>query len=65
MPASPATARLIGRLGLLLLLVGLVATSYVVWQTFGTTWQSERRHEDQRSGVERQWRDRDATIGSE
>ena len=65
MPASPATARLIGRLGLLLLLVGLVATSYVVWQTFGTTWQSERRHEDLRSGVERQWRDGDATFVSE
>jgi sortase A len=65
MPASPGAARLIGRVGLLLVVVGLAVAAYVGWLTFGTTWQSERRHDALTEGVERRWDDGEATFVSE
>jgi sortase A len=66
MPASAGVARLIGRVGLLLVLAGLAVGAYVLWQTMGTTWQSERRHDDLRAGVERTWQQgQQASFASE
>ena len=46
---------MLGRLGVLLIVAGLVLGGYVVWQLWGTTWQSERRHADLVERVEAQW----------
>jgi sortase A len=66
MPASTRASRLIGRVGLLLVVGGLAVVGYVLWQTVGTTWQSEQRHEDLRTGIEQEWREgRQSTYSSE
>ncbi len=43
-------------LGLLLVSAGLALLGYVGWQLWGTSWVSERRHEELVTEVERQWR---------
>ena len=43
------------RLGVLLVVAGLVLGGYVAWQFWGTNWQSERRHDALVEEAEAQW----------
>ena len=43
------------RLGVLMVLAGLVLGGYVAWQVWGTNWQSERRHTALVDEATKQW----------
>lgn len=45
----------LGRLGLVLVLTGLVLIGYVGWQMFGTNWVSQKRHNAAIESLEKQW----------
>lgn len=48
-------SRLLRASGWTLVLTGLVLLGYVGWQLWGTTWVSERRHQEIIESVEQQW----------
>ena len=55
------------RLGVLLIVAGLLLVAYIAWQVWGTNWQSERRHASLVEEVEAQWAKpgRERTLSSE
>jgi sortase A len=50
--SRPSLARLVGAL---LVLAGLAMLAWLGWQTWGTTWQSQRVHDDLVTEAERSW----------
>ena len=48
------------RLGMLMIVAGLVLGGYVVWQLFGTNWQSVKRHATLVEEAQEQWAKPDA-----
>lgn len=53
----PAGRRWALRVGTLLLLAGVAGLAYVGWQTWGTTWLSERTHRETVADLEDAWAD--------
>lgn len=51
----PPARRWALRVGTLLLLAGVAGLAYVGWQTWGTTWLSERTHRETTAELERRW----------
>ncbi|MBD3916892.1 class E sortase [Nocardioides hwasunensis] len=56
-----AGARWLGRVGVLLVVAGLVLGGYVAWQVWGTNVVSQRTHRSLVDEVERSWSQSDAT----
>lgn len=52
------------RLGLVLLLAGLVVVGYVGWQFLGTNWLSERRHQEIVGQLEEGWDAGEAEVST-
>lgn len=60
-------SRWLGRIGVLLILIGLSLGGYVAWQFWGTNWQSAQRHQTLVAEAEKAWAKPDAgdTFSSE
>jgi len=50
------------RTGVVLLGLGVVMLGWVAWQYWGTTWQSQHRHDEITTQLEESWRDGDAAA---
>jgi sortase A len=54
-----ARRRWVRRIGLALVALGVVLLGWVAWQYWGTTWQSQQRHEEIAGQLEEGWRNGD------
>jgi sortase A len=59
---NSARRRWVRRTGVVLLALGLVMLGWGAWQYWGTTWQSQQRHDEITGKLEESWRSGDAVA---